>query len=1623
MAPAAALPASLAALNKAAVAAAREGDHARALGLLDELFERARAAHLSHPELHVAHSNRAAALLALGRCAEALGDARRCVELVADAAARAGLGGPARHAHWPKACLRLGGALAGLGQHKGAAAAFEAGLAADPACAALAAGLQAAQRGVTADLLAGRGLDRRALPAPPVAARIAAAPHNVPRAALTGGGGAAAPGVAPAAALLAPGQRFAVGWAPPAAGALRAAQGGGDAAAAPVVPGAAPGQLPRVLLTPAVAAADPALCEVFEVVQTQARRAQAAHVPGRAARSALSPGQGLADASRACRRRLAPQCHVLGPKRYLHRELPDGPRLAAWAAATAAAVREVRASDRPCSNPHLAAACGAVLSASGVPGCAFNVVTTHPATLALGCDLPRAANCLVADLIDDAILSGGLLPAVGHALDALLCRDGEPVLVPASLTVLAQAVAAAPSRPRVAVGARRVRLDLTAIDRHRRGGTAARARAGDGGGCARPAWRRPARRRAGHRRRPPPANPAPFRVWHLPMRAAAADRSAAASLDVELTTSGEWCGVAAWAEVKLHGDINYTTAGPWQAPPQPPGAPPPSHQPALCWFEGSVPVAAGEVHPLLASHNTVRLAFGLREADYSMLFAAEPSFPHAQFGMAADGARLAAYAAGLEAAMARAAAAKLAQHAPHGPAAEGRAAGGGGDGGEGGAGRGHREAVEVTVLDVGCGSGALSLLAVAAAAAAGDAPGGAPLRARVVAAELVAPLAAAALRNAASHGAAADVSVVHADAAALERGRDLPHAGADVVVFDVFDAGLVGHSVLAVLEAIKARLLSDGGQLVPASASLYAQGIEVATRLPPGAGDLLGGAGVDLSALEQFRWSGEAEPVLLAHLPHTALTRPAKVFDFDFASPPGSPYPTEAEVQLEVTAAGRLNAVALWFDLHLAPGVSLTSAPPGFTTGGRAAEPSAGAAGAGCAGGTAATAAAGSAPGRATAAGDGEEPAGCTAIILHPTAARGASSTPAPAAEAAAVDTRVADGAEDGLELEEGPDGGAAHRHWGQSLHYLDATPDVAPGGGAHAGALGLDAAVLGALSQELAMREALSAAAGGGVRLSAAAAPEAAGTAPPLVALEQRVQRGSFMMAGQRPASPARSPPASPGRAKGRVSAGARAARQRAASRLLPWMLALAGCSAAALLSANRYLQAVHVLDSPIGANLDVPPLNIRVHVSDERLLRLVVEQCTKEEATAIWLDRRGEVVVQDAVNATQCPPLDVMLPASHRAPGPCTDAALYVLHAGGRIVPAPPGGGGPMSDPCGPRTARLFAGPFLYESFFSDHPAVLHLLLVDPPSLYAADAALHRRMAAFLCRTPACVDLMRRHALKRGYRGHVWLVGHTSSDPSVDVPPGAAAHTAPSVLHVKGGSQLKHTAAVLECWVARPEWPQLTVVGTFEAADVREALNAPNVVFQPPVVEGGPAAQQQRITPEHLRRLQVESAVHLCTSESAGFPHYLNEARAVGAVVVATDHPPMNELVTPGSGVLVPPQRLLSYSEQALGRLAPLSGVLAPGALCDAVETALTLGSQVVYARGAAAREQYMYDKAVHLARMQDLRAFLEARAHGLSAMDHRAGLYAHGGALQARPGGVGGRRGGVFAEVPED
>lgn len=111
---------------------------------------------------------------------------------------------------------------------------------------------------------------------------------------------------------------------------------------------------------------------------------------------------------------------------------------------------------------------------------------------------------------------------------------------------------------------------------------------------------------------------------------------------------------------------------------------------------------------------------------------------------------------------------------------------------------------------------------------------------------------------------------------------------------------------------------------------------------------------------------------------------------------------------------------------------------------------------------------------------------------------------------------------------------------------------------------------------------------------------------------------------------------------------------------------------------------------------------------------------------------------------------------------------------------------------------------------------------------------------------------------------------------------------------LHLAGRSPLKGTQAILDVWRQHPEWPQLHII---QRSSSPLATSIPdNIIYI-----------QEHVDLEVLTELQNRCGIRIQTSEAEGFGHVLVEGMSCGAVVVTTDAPPMNEIVTADRGFLV--------------------------------------------------------------------------------------------------------------------
>lgn len=104
------------------------------------------------------------------------------------------------------------------------------------------------------------------------------------------------------------------------------------------------------------------------------------------------------------------------------------------------------------------------------------------------------------------------------------------------------------------------------------------------------------------------------------------------------------------------------------------------------------------------------------------------------------------------------------------------------------------------------------------------------------------------------------------------------------------------------------------------------------------------------------------------------------------------------------------------------------------------------------------------------------------------------------------------------------------------------------------------------------------------------------------------------------------------------------------------------------------------------------------------------------------------------------------------------------------------------------------------------------------------------------------------------------------------------------------------RHTQELMDIWSEDSDLPELSVhfYGD-KTPNTKEWLHGNNLRLKTGFMP----------EEEYLREF-TRHGIHICTSSAEGFGHHINEARAIGALVITLDAPPMNELVDSSCGVL---------------------------------------------------------------------------------------------------------------------
>ena len=220
---------------------------------------------------------------------------------------------------------------------------------------------------------------------------------------------------------------------------------------------------------------------------------------------------------------------------------------------------------------------------------------------------------------------------------------------------------------------------------------------------------------------------------------------------------------------------------------------------------------------------------------------------------------------------------------------------------------------ETIVLDIGSGTGLLAMMAAHAGAK------------EIVTCEMVPQLAELTRDTIALNGLADRIVTLDKKSTSVVIGGQMRHK-ANLLVTETVDCGLLGEGIASSIAHAREHLLTEGAQIVPCAATVYAMVVE-SPRLR-NLNYARTAAGFDVSLANRYV-TAHYFPVRLAAFEYTALTDPFEVFRFDFANGPIVAERKTIEVSGVRDGAGQ--CIVFWFNMQLDQENAISN-EPGSTT-------------------------------------------------------------------------------------------------------------------------------------------------------------------------------------------------------------------------------------------------------------------------------------------------------------------------------------------------------------------------------------------------------------------------------------------------------------------------------------------------------------------------------------------------------------------------------------------------------------------------------------------------------------------------------------------------------------------
>mgnify|MGYP005856117551 CR=1 FL=1 len=213
--------------------------------------------------------------------------------------------------------------------------------------------------------------------------------------------------------------------------------------------------------------------------------------------------------------------------------------------------------------------------------------------------------------------------------------------------------------------------------------------------------------------------------------------------------------------------------------------------------------------------------------------------------------------------------------------------------------------------------------------------------------------------------------------------------------------------------------------------------------------------------------------------------------------------------------------------------------------------------------------------------------------------------------------------------------------------------------------------------------------------------------------------------------------------------------------------------------------------------------------------------------------------------------------------------------------------------------------------------------MLMVNTDQFYPENVEMPN-LELMICKTQQCVSWVQKAQEEKlskdskATRVPILYTGFTSFSPT----PSAAAQRREEhsdrfscFLHVAGSSPHKGSWNILQAWLNNPSWPTLAIT-SYDNKLIDTVLMQIKFQLGLSQLPSNIHHISTKLSRHEIDEMMHSNGIHLCLSGMEGFGHYLNEARAVGALVVAANFPAMNEMITPETGVLVEPSNMLTWT-----------------------------------------------------------------------------------------------------------